>query len=180
MLVQGPIGQFKILKSYVADSLSVFSKSMQERLLGPEDFFAAEHPQAYRGGQIICFEADAHALRKRLPPKQEAANQRRSTCLVSRSSGSAMGDNGLCNRCGPECNGVPNRRIRGSEIRIARDPPGTESSVITSRLPITNPESGQITSGFPTIRPERAITPPLRLREVGKSVGDCVPSLADP
>jgi hypothetical protein len=54
----------------VANSLFVFSKSMRKRLLRPQDFFAAGHPQAHRGGQIIVFEADTHALRKRLPPKQ--------------------------------------------------------------------------------------------------------------
>lgn len=30
----------------MADSLSVFSKSMPERLLRPEGFFTAAHPQA--------------------------------------------------------------------------------------------------------------------------------------
>jgi hypothetical protein len=39
----------------VADSLSVFSKSMRERLLRPEDFFTAAHPQAHRNGTDHLF-----------------------------------------------------------------------------------------------------------------------------
>jgi hypothetical protein len=73
----------------VADLLSVFSKSIREMLLRPEDFFTVAHPQAHRRGISFVFEADARALRKRLPPKQTITIEK-CTCLVS--TRSAPGD----------------------------------------------------------------------------------------
>jgi hypothetical protein len=55
----------------VADSLSVFSKSMRERLLRPERISSPRRiPKHIAGDRSFVFGADAHALRKRLPPKQ--------------------------------------------------------------------------------------------------------------
>jgi hypothetical protein len=64
------MGQFKIPKRLRGDSGSVFSKSMRERLLRPEDFITRRIPKHIAGDRSFVFEADAHALRKRLPPKQ--------------------------------------------------------------------------------------------------------------
>jgi len=62
---------------------------MRERLLRPEDFFTAAHPKRIAGDRSFVFEADAHALRKRLPPKQTITIEK-CTCLVS--TRSAPGD----------------------------------------------------------------------------------------
>jgi len=54
----------------VADSLSVSSKSIRKRLRRPEDFFTRTILKHIAGDGSFVFEADTHALRKRLPPKR--------------------------------------------------------------------------------------------------------------
>jgi hypothetical protein len=122
-----PIDQFKILKSLRGRLAVLFSKSMRERLLRPEDFFTVAHPQAHRRGQIICFRSGCSRLRKRLSPiaqqvgylqpfasnSSECTGQSQLDLILNyRSTRRRFGKPPPCQIwCGCFCNGLCNRGL---------------------------------------------------------------------